>query len=82
MTKKVYIVFSLQESVSGFSNEGIEYDNYSFTLSKYHKSFDSEQECEKHIEETLKDYKSRKVDDKKTRFVILPVFCFDDDLIF
>jgi hypothetical protein len=82
MTKKVYSVFTLQESVSGFSNEGIEYNSHSFNLAKYHKSFHSEQECEKYIEETLKDYKSRKVDDKKTRFVILPVFSFDDDLIF
>jgi hypothetical protein len=82
MTNKIYGVFTLQESVSGFSNEGIEYDSNSFNLAKYHMSFDSEEECDGYIEATLKEYKLRKVADRKTRFVVLPVWCFKDDLIF
>jgi len=82
MINKLWTVFSLDEAVSGISNSGIDYDEYTFTLGRYYQGvFDSEEKCKKHIEDSMKDYKSRGVG-KNTRFVILPVFCFEDDKIF
>lgn len=82
MINKVWTVFALTEAVSGISNEGIEYDDYAFTLSKYSpKLFNSQKICEEYIQKTMEDYKRRCVD-KGARFVIMEVFCFDNDNIF
>jgi len=79
MIKKIWVVFKLDDAVSGFSSSGIQYDDTSFTLYRqYDACFNSEAECENFINATLKDYKKREVGNK-TRFVILPVYCFDDD---
>lgn len=81
MTKK-YAVFSLSEAVCGISNDGIEYDEHTFNLFKtHHGVFNTKDECEKQISESLLDYKQR-IKDNKTRFVILEVYCQDDDKIF
>lgn len=80
--KKLYTVFSLDEAVSGISNSGVEYDNYSFTISRsYMGAFKNEADCYDYIENILKDYRKRNVG-KNTRFIVLPVFCFDNDEIF
>lgn len=77
--KKVFTVFELDEAVYGFSNSGIEHSEHSFTLSRYYKGcFDSEKKCEQYIEETLIDCKKRGVAENQ-RFVILPVYCCEDD---
>lgn len=82
MINKLWTVFSLDEAVSGISNNGIDYDEYTFTIGRHYQGvFDSEEKCKKHIEDTMKDYKSRGVGEK-TRFVIMPVFCYEDDKIF
>jgi hypothetical protein len=82
MIKKLWTVFSLDEAVSGISNKGIDYDEYTFTIGRYYNGvFDSEEKCRLHIEKTMKDYRDRKVGEK-TRFIILPVFCYEDDNIF
>ncbi|HRH83602.1 MAG TPA: hypothetical protein PK210_05130 [Bacteroidia bacterium] len=82
--KKTFTVFLLQDAVSGISNDGIEYDDSAFVLSKYYtgkKNFDTVEECESHVYKTLTDYKSRGVG-KTARFVILPVYHFEDDKLF
>lgn len=82
MIKKLYSVFSLQDSVCGISNNGIEYDEYSYVLDKAHRgTFNTIEECESYIDAKMKDYRKRKAG-QNTRFVILPIFCFDDDSIF
>jgi hypothetical protein len=82
MINNLWTVFSLDDAVSGISNSGIDYDQYTFTLGHcYHGVFDSEEKCKKYIENTMKDYKKRGVGEK-TRFVIMQVFCYEDDEIF
>lgn len=73
---------SLDEAVSGISNNGIEHNADVFTLSPYYRGIhDSQEKCHTQIIETLTDYKKRGVG-KGKRFVIMPVFCFKDDQIF
>lgn len=77
-----YAVFSLEGAVCGISNEGIEYGDYTFNLFKtYQGIFNTRKECEKHIANTLLDYKQR-IKDNKTRFIIQEVYCQSDDPIF
>lgn len=79
--KVVFQVFSLSECISGFDNDGVHFDETDFTLSRDCKgSFDNINVAAKFIEETLKDYKRRKV--KGVRFVIIPVYCNEGDHIF
>ena len=80
--KKLYVVFSLEEAISGISNTGIKHSEYSFTLGTGYKNiFNNAEDCENYIRDTMVDYKKRNVGEK-TRFVILPIFCYDDDEIF
>ncbi len=79
---KLWVVFRLDDAVCGISNNGIDYDEYSFVLSCVQEGiFYTEEECEKYIQHTLEDYKKRGVG-KGVRFIILPVFCNKDDKIF
>lgn len=82
MIKKVFTVFSLSEAVCGISNKGIDYDEHTFTLSPNYKGyFESEKEALEYMKNEMDDYKKRNVGEK-TRFVIIPVWCFEDDVIF
>ena len=82
MIKKLYVVFSLEEAIDGISNTGIEHSEYNFTLNTGYKNiFNNVKDCENYIKDTMKDYKKRNIGEK-TRFVILPIFCYDDDKIF
>lgn len=78
---KKWTVFSLCEAVSGISNKGIDYDEYTFTLSKYEPIFKDKAGCIEHIKETMADYRKRGVGEK-TRFLIMEIFCYEDDKIF
>lgn len=74
-----YVVSKLTDAVSGISNEGIEYDEYTFTLA-YSRSFDSKNDAVDYIEETLIDYKNRGI--KNERFIINEVYFLNNDKIF
>ena len=74
-----FAVFKLSDSVSGISNEGIEYDEYIFSLA-YPKLFDSEEEAIDYIESELSDCEKRNI--KNVRFIINEVYFLKDDKIF
>lgn len=75
-------VFSLCDSVCGISNNGLEYDNYSYNISIMDSGIcNTEIECKMYIENIILDNKKRKAD-KNIRFIILPVYCSDVDDIF
>lgn len=78
--KRIWVVFSLDEAVSGISNSGIDYDEYTFTLNRHYQDY-NEYGCINYIEKTMEDYKNRGVGEK-TRFVIMQVFCYEGDKLF
>jgi hypothetical protein len=80
MIVKKYVVYSLSKAVDGISNNGIEFDDYSFNL-YFQKAFDDPADAERYITETMKDYRKRNVG-YDTRFVIKTTYVFEDDQIF
>lgn len=78
--KKVWAVFVLNEAVSGVSDSLTEYHQQQFTMA-YPWVFDTEAECERFIYETMVDFQKQDVA-HNARFVILSVFCYQNDKIF
>jgi hypothetical protein len=77
--KKVWVVFSLEDSICGISNSGLDYDKYSYNLGKS-AVFENKHEAEEYIEYTMIDMKKRKVG-KGSRFIIVEVYSYFDDEI-
>jgi hypothetical protein len=79
IAQKRFVVFELEDAFEGISQGGYQYSEYHFTLYK-HEVFDSEEECEMYIAEKLLDLKTRNF--KNNRFVIMPVYFLNEDVIF
>jgi hypothetical protein len=80
MIVKKYVVYSLSKALDGISNNGLEFDDYSFNL-YFKKAFDNLADAEKHIINTMEDYRKRYVG-FDTRFVIKTTYVYEDDKIF
>lgn len=79
---KLWQIFQLDEAVSGFEDNGIAYDPYSFTINKYpNGTFETEEEAIGKLILIMEDYRKRNVDEE-ARFIILPVFVSNRDKIF
>jgi hypothetical protein len=80
MIVKKYVVYSLSKAVDGISNNGLEFDDYSFNLC-FEKAFNDPADAERYIRETMKDYRKRNVG-YDTRFVVKTTYVYEDDKIF
>lgn len=80
--KRAFAIFTLTESIDGINNNGLSYDNYTFTLSKYSDTIANNYEAlVPIIKSQLIDYESRNLK-PDNRFVIMEVFFMDSDNIF
>jgi hypothetical protein len=77
--KKLFVAYQLDNAIEDVTRVQIEHSEYQFTLSLLGgKPFETIEEAEKFISDTMKDYDKRNVGDK-TRFVILSTYVFEGD---